>query len=289
MSRRWSRDRRKSGESAAVHRQLEEGQRSCDGFTTQKKPRKLETLLELKNFSKRKSLFWKRFYFRRDGKLRGHILKTGWNAHKIWILKTGAITFRNEKVVYKDKKEAYDAYCTYAQNNGFIVRNDHHSYWLNSRKIKSKEFICSKVGFKRQYDLNFQKRCRRFETRKGCPSLIRFVVDEARNWTVKKFIETHNHELARVENRHLLRSCRNIDDDKASVLKSMTEAGIRTVDVFSYLAKEVGGVENLEFIKMDVYNFIQKERRAKIEFGANGIYEKEISEENDVEIAGEFY
>ncbi|KAL0920105.1 hypothetical protein M5K25_009216 [Dendrobium thyrsiflorum] len=180
---------------------------------------------------------------------------------------TGIAEGFNISVAYKDEKEAYEAFCAYAHNNGFSVRKDHHSFWPNSKKIKSKDFVCSKAGFKKQTDLNSQKKCRRSETRTGCPCLIRFAVDEDGNWIVKKFIESHNHDLARLEDRHLLRSCRNIDDERASVLKSMTEAGIRTVDAFSYLADEVGGVENLDFLKMDAYNFIQKEKRSKIEFG----------------------
>ncbi|KAL0926229.1 hypothetical protein M5K25_002441 [Dendrobium thyrsiflorum] len=180
---------------------------------------------------------------------------------------TGIAESFNISVAYKDEKEAYEAFCTYAHNNRFSVRKDHHSFWPNSRKIKSKDFVCSKAGFKKQIDLNSQKKCRRSETRTGCPCLIRFAVDEDGNWIVKKFIESHNHDLARLEDRHLLRSCRNIDDERASVLKSMTEAGIRTVDAFSYLADEVGGVKNLGFLKMDAYNFIQKEKRSKIEFG----------------------
>ncbi|KAL0916162.1 hypothetical protein M5K25_013652 [Dendrobium thyrsiflorum] len=180
---------------------------------------------------------------------------------------TGTAEGFSISVAYKDEKEAYEAYCTYAHNNGFSVRKDHHSFWPNSRKIKSKDFVCSKADFKKQSDLNSQKKCRRFETRTGCPCLIRFAVDEDGNWIVKKFIESHNHDLARLEDRHLLRSYRNIDDERASILKSMTEAEIRTVDAFSYLANEVGGVENLGFLKMDAYNFIQKEKRSKIEFG----------------------
>ncbi|PKU73465.1 hypothetical protein MA16_Dca024990 [Dendrobium catenatum] len=47
----------------------------------------------------------------------------------------------------------------------------------------------------------------------------------------------------------------------------MSEAGIRTIDTFTYLSDEVGGVGNLGFTKQNVYNYIQKERRAKIETG----------------------
>ncbi|PKU64947.1 Protein FAR1-RELATED SEQUENCE 5 [Dendrobium catenatum] len=66
---------------------------------------------------------------------------------------------------------------------------------------------------------------------------------------------------------NLLRSSRSTSDENASVLKSMSEAGIRTIDAFTYLSEEVGGVGNLGFTKCDAYNHIQKERSAKIESG----------------------
>ncbi|KAH0457558.1 hypothetical protein IEQ34_012873 [Dendrobium chrysotoxum] len=58
-----------------------------------------------------------------------------------------------------------------------------------------------------------------------------------------------NHNLARPEDKYLLRLCKNISDEKASVLKIMIEAGIRTLDAFFYLAEEVEGIENVRFSK----------------------------------------
>ncbi|KAL0919012.1 hypothetical protein M5K25_011077 [Dendrobium thyrsiflorum] len=81
--------------------------------------------------------------------------------------------------------------------------------------------------------------------------MIRFLVDEDEVWTVPKCIEIYKLELTGLEDQHLLRSCRNISDEKAPVLKLMTEAGIRTIDAFTYLADEVGGLENVGFSKRD--------------------------------------
>jgi len=83
-------------------------------------------------------------------------------------------------------------------------------------------------------------------------------MDEAGYWKVKKIIENHNHDLPRPEDWHLLRSCRNVCDEKASILKVITDVGIRTIDAFSFLANEVGGVANIGLIRRDAYNFIQK-------------------------------
>ncbi|KAI0510915.1 hypothetical protein KFK09_011526 [Dendrobium nobile] len=121
--------------------------------------------------------------------------------------------------VYVNEKEAYEAYRSYGYNLGFSVRKDHHSYWPNSKNLKSKDFVCSKTGFKKLPDLNIQRKYRRSDTRTGCPAMVRFTVDEAGYWKVKKFIENHNHDLPRPEDRHLLRSCRNMCDEKLLFLK----------------------------------------------------------------------
>ncbi|KAL0916345.1 hypothetical protein M5K25_013848 [Dendrobium thyrsiflorum] len=80
--------------------------------------------------------------------------------------------------VYRSEKEAYEMYCEYAHNAGFSVRKEHHSYWPNSRIIKSKDFVCSKAGQKKGIDLNSQTKYRKSNTRTGCPAMIRFAVSQ---------------------------------------------------------------------------------------------------------------
>lgn len=165
-----------------------------------------------------------------------------------------------------NENEAYESYRTYAHNVGFTVRKDHTSYWPNSRKLKSKDFICGKAGFKKEpnnMDMDRVK-YKKADTRTGCKAMVRFAVDVDGNWKVAKLIENHNHPLAESGDKHLLRSSRKISDLNADVLRSMTDSGIRTVDAFNFIASEVGGVENLDCTKTDAYNFLQRERRWKI-------------------------
>ncbi|PKU78078.1 Protein FAR1-RELATED SEQUENCE 6 [Dendrobium catenatum] len=69
-------------------------------------------------------------------------------------------------------------YYNYAHNIGFSVRKDHHGFWSNSRKIKSKDFVCSNAGFKKGIDLNSNLKYRRDNTRTGCPAMVRFSVSQ---------------------------------------------------------------------------------------------------------------
>ncbi|MBA0816404.1 hypothetical protein Gohar_001070, partial [Gossypium harknessii] len=45
--------------------------------------------------------------------------------------------------------------------------------------------------------------------------------------------------------RHLLRSSISVPVAKANVINSMVSAGIRSIDVYSYMSNEVGGTKML--------------------------------------------
>lgn len=101
----------------------------------------------------------------------------------------------------------------------------------------------------------------------GCPVIIRYLIDEESIWKVQNFVDDHNHEVATLDDQHLLRSWKSITDEKAIILKIMTYARIRTVDAFVYLVEEVSGIENVGFSKRDIYNYIQNKNSLKIENG----------------------
>ncbi|XP_020573853.1 protein FAR1-RELATED SEQUENCE 5-like [Phalaenopsis equestris] len=169
--------------------------------------------------------------------------------------------------VVQNENEAYEQYCLYAHHIGFTVRKEHSGFWPNSKKLKTKDFVCGKAGFKKELKDTITVRFKRADTRTGCPAMIRYFVDLDGNWSVKKFVESHNHPLAEDGDKHLLRSSRKMCDINADILRTMTKSGIRTSDAFRFLANEVGGVENLDCTKRDAYNFIQRERRVQIELG----------------------
>lgn len=165
------------------------------------------------------------------------------------------------------EREAYDMYCSYAHNRGFSVRKEHHSYWPNSRNMRDKDYVCSKAGNKREQNKPSDPRYKKLNTRTGCQAMIRFSVSRDGIWTVKNHVEVHNHELAKDGDQHLLRSARAVDEMKGHLLQAMNSSGIRTTDAFSYLSQEVGGPEHVGFTKKDAYNYVDKERRSRIEHG----------------------
>ncbi|XP_020584372.1 putative protein FAR1-RELATED SEQUENCE 10 [Phalaenopsis equestris] len=167
--------------------------------------------------------------------------------------------------VVRNDEEAYKHYCVYAHYVGFTVRKDHITYWAKSKQIKSKDYICGKSGHKRESRLATTVKYRKADTRTGCQAMVRYAIDLDDNWTIKKFVESHNHPLAESGDKHLLHSSRKISELNANLLRSMTSYGIIVADAFNFLATEVVGVENLECTRQDAYNFIQRDKRSRIE------------------------
>ena len=93
------------------------------------------------------------------------------------------------------------------------------------------------------------KRSRKMTVETGCEAMICWEIDKDGTWKVSHFIEEHNHELALPEEKYLLRSARKVSKVKGRILTSMVNAGIQTIDAYSYMVEESGEVENLGFSK----------------------------------------
>ncbi|KAJ0985836.1 hypothetical protein J5N97_004192 [Dioscorea zingiberensis] len=65
----------------------------------------------------------------------------------------------------------------------------------------------------------------------------------------------------------MLRISREISYAHAFTIDKMDEAGIRPVDAYSYMAKEVGGEQYLGFLPKDCSNFLQNKRNNILEAG----------------------
>ncbi|XP_048337400.1 protein FAR1-RELATED SEQUENCE 5-like [Ziziphus jujuba] len=164
------------------------------------------------------------------------------------------------------EEEAFDLYNAYALKIGFSIRKGRVTYFTGSKNRRTREFLCSKEGFKLDGDFVEEKKTKRLETRTGCKASIRFLNEDG-TWKVVSFILEHNHELAKPSERHLLKSGHCISKPKANIIDSMVNAGIRTKDAFSYLAEEVGGIQNVGFTKRDCYNYVSKQKMMVISAG----------------------
>ena len=167
-------------------------------------------------------------------------------------------------MVVHSKDEAYKLYNDYAIRIGFSVQKQKLRYAKNV--VRQRDYVCSKEGFPRDSDNLDDKKFKKLQTSTGCEASIRFIVTNG-EWNVTHFNPTHNHELAKPEERPFLRSNRKITDAQLGVIKTFKEAGIRTISAYSYLVEEAGEFENVGFIKRDCYNVVNKQNLINIEAG----------------------
>ncbi|CAL1406638.1 unnamed protein product [Linum trigynum] len=165
-----------------------------------------------------------------------------------------------------NEDEAYNLYNSYALRLGFSVRRGRYRYSGKTGKIIQREFLCSKQGITNDENPLELKKVNRLETRTGCRAFIRFSIEND-VWKVTEFKTTHNHDLATPSERHLLKSGRKISKDKAGVIDTMKNAGLRTKDVYSYISTEHGGDENVGFLQKDCSNHVHRQKMVKVEAG----------------------
>ena len=126
--------------------------------------------------------------------------------------------------------------------------------------------MCSKQGFKEFEDLFDVKKYNHLETRACCCARIRFDVKND-IWTVSHFNGIHTHEFATPEERCNLRLGRKVHSRHGIILSNMVVVGIKATKSYSILAKEVGGANNLGFLKLDCHNFLWTIRKEIIAAG----------------------
>lgn len=164
--------------------------------------------------------------------------------------------------IVNSKDEAYNLYQEHAFKTGFSVRKGKELYYDNEKKnTRLKDFYCSKQGFKNN-ESDGEVAYQRAESRTNCQAMVRFNVTKEGVWKVTKLVLDHNHDFVPLEQRHLLRSMRNVSIVKGDLIKSMVNAGVRVTNTWSYLGEEVGGFSNIS-----IPSYVSNEKLKLIEAG----------------------
>lgn len=129
---------------------------------------------------------------------------------------------------FSSEDDARNFYNAYAKQTGFSTRVNSYYRSKKDNLIISREFCCSKEGFRRE------KRCRSVDsgddtkrrrprpiTREGCKALMTVRRRDNGRWYVAKLEKNHNHELVNPVMRHFLRSHKEDDDPKKSLSGSV--------------------------------------------------------------------
>ncbi|KAL4294191.1 hypothetical protein AHAS_Ahas18G0203400 [Arachis hypogaea] len=163
---------------------------------------------------------------------------------------------------------AYDYYNKYGRIKGFSVRRSkvgRRTKQAAEGEIIWQIFVCSREG--ERDGKHMQREDRKMDprpiTRCGCEDRIKVHVDDASGrWFVEQFYDNHNHPMLDARFRGLSRSHRAVKESDLHQINSMRKSGLRKPTIFHAFANQSGGFETVGFEIKDIYNAIEKQRRA---------------------------
>ncbi|KAF8399566.1 hypothetical protein HHK36_015433 [Tetracentron sinense] len=165
------------------------------------------------------------------------------------------------------EEDARNFYNAYAKQMGFSIRVNSYYRSKKDNSIISREFCCSKEGFRREkrarkinYSDDAKRRRARPITREGCKALMTVRRRDCGKWYVAKLEKNHNHELVTPAMRHFLRSHKQEYDPKKSFIESLGSPGMGTSSTVNVLTEECGSFGQMGFAAQDQNNYIGKGR-----------------------------
>ncbi|KAJ8465307.1 hypothetical protein OPV22_027859 [Ensete ventricosum] len=170
---------------------------------------------------------------------------------------------------FESEEKAYEFYNKYAGHVGFSVRKS--SSGKSSENVtRSRTFVCSRQGFRKDKKGAKEVKRPRPETRIGCPARMTIKITPSGKYRVTEFIAEHNHQPAPPSTTHMLRSQRitielqaaeaDLSDDSATTPKITGETAPRPI----------GGPRNVRFLPADYKNNLRSKRMKAMQMGDAG-------------------
>ncbi|CAL8084832.1 unnamed protein product [Prunus armeniaca] len=145
----------------------------------------------------------------------------------------------------------------YAAEARFGIRCSTTRTCTMTREVTRKEYVCCKQGYALTSIVSLKRR-RRGCTRTGCKAKLMILkVKDKNKYIVIEFNDVHNHDMTTVDKVHLLRSHRNLTESTKAYSVDMSKVNIPVHKQLSLLEVQVGGLENVGFVKRDVYNYLR--------------------------------
>ncbi|RYR35348.1 hypothetical protein Ahy_A10g050516 [Arachis hypogaea] len=170
---------------------------------------------------------------------------------------------------FRTEDEACQFYNAYSCWHGFVMRK-HGVVRDNQGRIISRQLVCNKEGWRnmRYLDMDDRSREARSLTRTKCPARLRIKLDYGcGRWKVSCFVESHNHDLTPPQFAHLVPANRRLTVTDRVQVKNLHNFGVKSCHIMRYIAFQKGGYRHAGFTRKDLYNHIDRYRRAKVKNG----------------------
>ena len=113
-------------------------------------------------------------------------------------------------------------------------------------------------------------KCPRPETRCDCGARMKINCRQAKKYRVVQFVAQHNHELSTPSKTHLFRFYRHMTMAHEAEIDMARSCEIAPKESIELMSKQVGGRENLGFIRDDLKNYLRSKRSKPMMQGDTG-------------------
>lgn len=181
---------------------------------------------------------------------------------------------------FDSEEDARNFYNAYAKQTGFSIRVNSYYRSKKDNSIISREFCCSKEGFRREkrgrnMDLSDGAKRRRARpiTREGCKALMTVRRQDDGKWYVAKLEKNHSHELVTPAMRHFLRSHKQEYDLKKNSSSSFSSSVMGTAlnTPLNILTEECNSSGKMIFSAESNANYAGRGRLSNFGLDAQGL------------------
>ncbi|XP_042412011.1 protein FAR1-RELATED SEQUENCE 5-like isoform X2 [Zingiber officinale] len=170
---------------------------------------------------------------------------------------------------FESEEKAYEFYNKYAGQIGFSVRKS--SSGKSSENItRSRTFVCSRQGFRKDKKGAKEVKRPRPETRIGCPARMTIKITPNNKYRVTEFVADHNHQPAPPSTTHMLRSQRITIELQAAEADFSDDSGATPKSTNETAPRPIGGPRNVKFLPADYKNNLRSKRMKAMQTGDAG-------------------
>ncbi|URE16964.1 FAR1 DNA-binding domain [Musa troglodytarum] len=170
---------------------------------------------------------------------------------------------------FESEEKAYEFYNKYAGHVGFSVRKS-SSDKSSENVTRSRTFVCSRQGFRKDKKGAREVKRPRPETRIGCPARMTIKITPSGKYRVTEFIADHNHQPAPPSTTHMLRSQRITIELQAAEADLSDDSGTTPKSTNETAPRPIGGPRNVMFLPSDYKNNLQSKRMKAMQMGDAG-------------------
>lgn len=179
---------------------------------------------------------------------------------------------------FSSEEDARNYYNAYAKQTGFSIRVNSYYRSKKDNLIISREFCCSKEGFRREKrarstdsEDDTKRRRSRPITREGCKALMTVRRKDNGKWYVAKLEKNHNHELVTPAMRQFLRSHKQECDPSNSSGISFGSSGLGLTASFNVLSEDCNSFGKMGLAVQNTVTYIGRGRLSTFGIDSKGL------------------